>query len=644
MSPLITLKDPARELQIFQARAAVAIGLVLVLTLGLTARMFYLQVREYEHFKTQSDDNRVNIFALAPTRGLIFDRNGVILAQNTPTYSLEVVPETITDMDVMLADLRDIIDISDADERRFRSQLKKKRGFESIPLRFRLSAAEVAEFSVNRHFFPGVDVHARPTRNYPHGPLAVHIVGYVGRIDERELQRIDAANYRGTSHIGKTGVEQSYEKVLHGTVGYEHVETNALGRTLRTLSRNDPVPGRNLYLTIDASLQAVAEQSLGDNNGAVVAIEPATGALLAFVSMPGFDPNLFVNGIDQKNYRRLLSSPSRPLFNRALNGQYPPGSTIKPFIGLAALDRNIELTRKDAWCPGWFSLPGLEHRYRDWKKGGHGRVGFKRAIVESCDVFFYQLALGLGIDGMHDFLVGFGFGQPTGVDLRNESSGLLPSIKWKRMVRNQPWYPSETLISGIGQGFTLATPLQLASATATLSTRGKRVRPQLVLRRADSFSADATALVPETSATVALREVDWQRIVKAMVDVVHGPRGTARRVGVGAGYRIAGKTGTAQVFGVGQEEKYEEEKVAKHLRDHGLFISFAPADEPRIAVAVLVENGGSGSRSAAPIARKVLDHYLSQGSGPEDNAVLASRTSSRLDSARIVDLPEGAGH
>ena len=595
----------------FRLRAIAACGIMTALVLTLIARMVVLQIFEHEHFQTLSEDNRVNIYPVSPTRGLIFDRNGVVLAQNTPTYTLEVVPEAVRDLDALLADLHRVVPFTAVDEQRFRNTLAKKRRFESVPLRYHLTPEEVARFAVNRHSFPGVDVHARLARDYPHGPLAVHVVGYVSRINEAELQRLDPVNYRATDQIGKTGVERAYEAILHGSVGYEHIETNALGRALRVLDRIDPRPGRNLYLTIDASLQAVAEQALGERNGAVVAIEPATGAVLAFVSMPGFDPNLFVYGIDKDQYSSLLRSRDRPLFNRALNGQYPPGSTIKPFLGFAALESNIDLARSRAFCPGWFRLPGREHRYRDWKKGGHGSIDLNGAIVESCDVFFYQVALGLGIERIHDKLAEFGLGRRTGIDLGGESLGLVPSREWKSNARDQPWYPGETLITGIGQGFMLSTPLQLASSTAMLATKGIRMRPQVILRQTDSSRTDSIDLIPEIVDSIKARDDgNWHRVVEAMESVVHGARGTARRVGAGTKYRIAGKTGTAQIFAVGQDEKYEEEKVDRYLRDHGLFIAFAPVTRPRIAVAVLVENGGGGSRSAAPIARKVLDHYM----------------------------------
>ena len=617
MAPLLTTSDSSRESFLISMRAVGAALIVGLLTLLLVGRLVHLQIFKHQHFTTLSENNRVKIVPIAPTRGLIFDRRGEILAQNLPAYSLEVVPEAVEDLDALIAELRGIIEITGEDEEAFFAALARKRRFERVPLRLRLEDREVARFSVNRHRFPGVDVGARLIRNYPLGELGVHLVGYVGRINKRELDRIDRADYRGTSHIGKTGVEASYEDWLHGTVGYQRVETNAQGRILRVLERHDPVPGGNLYLGMDARLQRTAEAALGDENGAIVALDPVTGAVLAMASSPGVDPNLFASGIDPETYRALQRSPDRPLFNRAVNGQYPPGSTIKPFVGLAGLERGIGHARGKSWCPGWFSLPGRKHRYRDWKKQGHGRIGLHDAIVQSCDVYFYELALALGIDRMHGYLSSFGFGERTGIDLKGESRGLAPSRAWKRDARGQSWFPGETLITGIGQGYMLATPLQLASATATISMRGVRVRPRVVDRAVEPVSGDAEEFETKAAAPVRLLEAaNWERIIEAMTGVVHGPRGTARRINEDISYRMAGKTGTAQVFTVRQNEEYDARKLDKKLHDHGLFIAFAPVERPRIAVAVVVENGGSGSGAAAPLARTVIDAYLGDDTLP----------------------------
>ena len=617
MVPLSTIKNSSREARLLSARAVNAAIIVAILTFVLVGRLIHLQVFKHEHFTTLSENNRVKIVPIAPTRGLIFDRHGEILAQNLPAFSLEVVPEVVDDVDALVTELRGIIAISDADVEEFMAAVARKHRFEKVPLRLRLDEREVARFAVNRHRFPGVDIGARLTRNYPHGDLGVHLVGYVGRINKRELDRINQADYRGTSHIGKTGIEASFEDALHGKVGYQRVETNAQGRILRVLQRHEPVPGRNLFLTMDASLQRTAETALGSENGAIVAIAPVTGEVLAMASNPGFDPNLFVHGIGVDTYRSLQRSPDRPLFNRAINGQYPPGSTIKPFVGLAGLERGVNRARGQSWCPGWFRLPRGKRRYRDWKKWGHGRIGLRGAIVQSCDVYFYELALGLGIDGMHEYLSSFGFGERTGITLGGESRGLMPSRTWKRNARGQPWFPGETVITGIGQGYMLATPLQLASATAAIANQGIRLRPKVVERMVDPASGEIEAIEPEAIDTIEpLEASNWERIVEAMTGVVHGPRGTARRINADIAYQMAGKTGTAQVFSIGQNEKYDAKKLDKKLHDHGLFIAFAPVEQPRIAVAVVVENGGSGSSAAAPLARIVMDTYLGDAPAP----------------------------
>ena len=617
MATLLTIKDSSRESLLFSMRAVGAAVIVGILALLLVGRLVHLQIFKHQHFTTLSDNNRVKIVPIAPARGLIFDRRGEILAQNLPAYSLEVVPEAVEDMDALIAELRGVIEVTGEDEEAFHAELARRPRFEKVPLRLRLEDREVARFAVNRHRFPGVEIGARLNRNYPFGELGVHLVGYVGRIDKRELDLIDRVDYRGTTHIGKTGVEASYEDRLHGKVGYQRVETNAQGRILRVLERRDPVPGRNLFLTMDARLQRTAEAALGDENGAIVALDPMTGAVLAMASRPGFDPNLFVSGIDLETYRALQRSPDRPLFNRAVTGQYPPGSTIKPFVGLAGLERGIVHAREESWCPGWFALPGYKRRYRDWKKYGHGRVGLHGAIVQSCDVYFYKLARALGIDRMHEYLSSFGFGERTGIGLGSESGGLMPSTAWKRNARGQSWYPGETLIAGIGQGYMLVTPLQLASATAAIAMRGVRLRPRVVSRAVDAAGGDIEEFEPEPMAPVrSIESPNWEGVVEAMIGVVHGPRGTARRISDGLAYRIAGKTGTAQVFTTRQDEEYDPEKLDKKLHDHGLFIAFAPVERPRIAVAVVVENGGSGSGVAAPLARTIIDAYLGDAPAP----------------------------
>ena len=607
----ITIKDYLFESQLFMQRSVQALVFAGILIAVLAGRLIYLQVLAHEHYITLSDDNRIKILPLPPNRGLIFDRNGLILADNLPSYRLEITPEQVHDMDATLDALSQLVNIRDVDRSRFEQLLKRTPVFKPVPLRFRLSDEEVARFAIDRHRHPGVDIVAGLSRHYPHGPLLAHAVGYVGRIDERDLQRIDTSDYSGTTHIGKVGIEKTYEDILHGTVGYSQVETNAEGRVLRTLVRTPPVPGNNLYLTLDAELQNVADQALGKRAGAVVAIDPDTGGVLAFVSKPAYDPNLFVNGIDSKTYTALRENDKQPLFNRALRGQYPPGSTLKPFVALGGLEEGITSKHAHTYCPGFYQLPGKARKYRDWKRGGHGTVDLTDAIAQSCDVYFYDLAMSMGIDRLHDYLTKFGFGERTGIDISGELPGLMPSRQWKRAARNLPWFPGETLIAGIGQGFVLTTPLQLASSTTTLARYGNRKKPHVVASTQIYGDIELTPLpvAPEPDIPIENRQ-HWNDVIHGMHEVVQGKRGTARKVGKGAKYQFAGKTGTAQVFGLKEEEKYDAEKLAEKLRDHSLFIAFAPLDKPRIALAVIVEHGGSGSAVAAPIARIILDQYL----------------------------------
>ncbi|HKK13241.1 MAG TPA: penicillin-binding protein 2 [Gammaproteobacteria bacterium] len=606
----ITFKDHLLESRLFMRRAVAALIVSVLLVLVLISRLVYLQVMAHQHFTTLSRENRVKILPVPPTRGLIYDRNGTLLAENLPSFRLEIIPEQVPDLKKTLKALSKIVNIRDIDLQRFQELRKRKPPFEAVPLRFHLSDREVARFAVNRYRFPGVDVQAGLTRHYPLGPVGVHAVGYVGRINEKELQRVDAVNYRGTTHIGKVGVERSYEDVLHGKVGYRRVETNAQGRIIRVLSRTPPVPGRNLYLTLDAHLQEVAEKAFGDNAGSAVALNPRTGAILAFVSLPAYDPNPFVNGIEYKDYQALRHEYYQPLFNRALRGQYPPGSTLKPFVAMAGLEDGATTPQSTTYCPGYYTLPGGSHKYRGWKHWGHGTVDITKAITQSCDVYFYDLAHSLGIKRLHDYLAHFGFGERTGVDLVGELSGLLPSPAWKRRVKHQPWFPGETVITGIGQGFTLVTPLQLADATAALAERGQRVVPHMV---GAEQAPEGGGLIPEPikhrPPVPAPDPKDWQVVIHAMTEVVASPHGTGHRIFT-HDYSIAGKTGTAQVFSLGKEEKYNAKEIAKKLRDHALFIAFAPVDKPRIAVAVVVENGGGGGSVAAPIARAIMDAYL----------------------------------
>jgi len=611
------LKDRRAESELF-TRRAIFCGLgALVLLLILIGRLFDLQIQQHEHFTTLSQGNRVRIQAIPPTRGLIVDRNGQILAENRPAWRLVITPEQVDDMEATLAAIGQIIEINEDDLQHFSKQRRHSRNFSAIPLKTGLSETDVARLAVNRHDWPGVDIEAHLSRHYPFGTAAAHVIGYVARLDENDLARVEPSNYRGTTHYGKTGIERSYEDLLHGTVGHEQIETNAAGRTLRILETSPPEPGQDLQLTLDVDLQLAAETALGKLNGSVVAIDPRNGEVLAMVSKPTYDPNLFVNGISRTAYRALRDDAARPLFNRALQGQYPPGSTIKPFLGLAGLDYHLMSGHNTIFCSGFYQLPDRDHKYRDWKRSGHGLTNLDDAIVQSCDVYFYDLARNMGIDRLHAFMSSFGFGRKTGIDLQGERSGLLPSREWKRQTRNQPWYPGETLITGIGQGFMLSTPLQLAHATTTLANRGLQIRPHLLQnqRRADQETAIEIGYSSEQ--VVNSQPGNWDYILRAMQRVVHSPRGTAKRIAEGTPFTIAGKTGTAQVFALAQAEEDEEEVDAPkmkdlqaHLRDHALFIAFAPFENPQIAVAVIAEHGGSGGSVAAPVAKDVLRFHL----------------------------------
>jgi penicillin-binding protein 2 len=607
----LTLKDHLHEYHLFSNRAAILLVLCSIMLLALLSRLWYLQVIEHEHFTTLSEDNRVNLEPIAPNRGLIYDRNGILLADNLPSYRLEITPEQVDDMPSTLMELEEIIHIRETDRDRFNKLLGSKPHFAAIPLRFHLSDEEVARFSVNRHRFPGVEIKAGLARHYPQKELAVHAVGYVGRIDEQSLKNIDTSNYSGTTHIGKIGIEKTFEDALHGSVGVHQVETTAQGRVVRILNRTPPNPGQNLYLTLDSRLQAAAETAFGDYSGSAIALDPKSGDILALVSMPTYDPNPFVNGIDTEDYKRLRNDPDEPLFNRALRGQYPPGSTVKPFIGLAGLEQGLTGVSSSTYCPGYYMLPGSTRKYRDWKRIGHGSVDLDTAIIQSCDVFFYDLALSLGVGRMHDYLQQFGFGDRTGIDIIGELPGLLPSPEWKKKRRGEPWFPGETIITGIGQGFFLSTPLQLATATSVLANRGYWMIPTII-RAVQESGQDA--LLPHRSQIAKTLSIhnreNWDMVIQAMVDVVHSNRGTARSIGKDSAYRIAGKTGTAQVYGLKEDEKYDAEAIPEELRDHALFIAFAPADDPRIVVAVIVEHGGGGGAVAAPIARRIMDAYL----------------------------------
>ncbi|MEQ1637062.1 MAG: penicillin-binding protein 2 [Methylococcales bacterium] len=608
MSGNYFLKNSLAEQRIFLSRIIVAFVLIVVLSVGLLARLVYLQVVGHKHYATLAKENSIKIAPLAPTRGIIYDRNGNILADNTPSYTLELVPEQVPNMDETLQNLKTLLNIPDEKIEQFREHLPRNKRFATIPLLLRLTEEQVAAFSVVRPYFPGVDIHAGLVRYYPYGELVSHVVGYVGRINEQELKTLPEANYQGSYHVGKSGIESAYEVDLHGTTGYVENETNAQSRPINIVNESDPVPGINLHLTLDMDLQKTAYDALEGYNGAAVAIAIKTGEVLVFASRPGFDPNPFVYGIGSKAYKDLQESEDQPLFNRVLRGQYPPGSTMKPFVALAGLENEAISFQHRVFCPGAYQLPNSPHRFRDWKKGGHGSVSMENAIIESCDVYFYSLAQTLGIDRLHDFLQKFGFGEETGIDLKGEKPGLLPSREWKRKSLNQEWFPGETVITGIGQGFTQVTPLQLARATATLANRGNVVQPFLV-NRALTPGLVTPATYPREP-VLPLKDANVTNIINSMVNVIHSARGTAKALGLGLPYKMAAKTGTAQVFTVKQKEKYNEDQIKFKLRDHALFIAFAPADNPKLAVAVIAENGGHGGSVAGPIAKKIINQYL----------------------------------
>jgi penicillin-binding protein 2 len=613
MQRRIEIKNTHREVYLFRMRLAFAGALVVIAFLALAGRFLYLQVVQHDYYHTLAEQNRISLVPIVPNRGLILDRNGEVLAHNYSAYTLEITPSKVENLDQTIDALAQIVEIAPKDRKRFRKLLDESKSFASLPIRTLLSEVEVARFAANRYRFPGVEIRARLFRHYPKGEMASHVVGYIGRINEHDLEELEAAgndsNYRGSDYIGKVGLEQSYEQELHGTTGFEQVEVDAGGRAVRTLARNPPVSGNTLTLALDARLQEVAERAFAEYRGALVAIDPTTGGVLAFVSRPGFDPNLFVEGIDPQNWDVLNNSPDKPLNNRALRGQYPPGSTFKPFMAMAGLElhkRSPSFTISD---PGYYALPGVSHQWRDWKKGGHGTVDMHKAIVISCDTYFYGLANETGIDAMHSFISQFGMGKPTGIDINGELGGLLPSTDWKWKRFKQKWFAGDTISVGIGQGYNLATPMQLAHATSVLANDGTAFRPHLVKQITDSKTGTARLIEPQPLYQVSFNPDNLKLVKDAMVDVT-GPGGTAARAGVGAPYKFAGKTGTAQVVALKQGEKYDEKRVAERNRDHALFIAFAPADAPRIALAVLVENGGHGGSTAAPIARQVIDYYL----------------------------------
>ncbi len=610
INPGIEIRDSERELQRFRLRLALLGVFVLVLFGLLFTRFAYLQVVQHGHYSTLAEANRISVLPIAPHRGVIVDRNGVLLAHNYSAYTLEITPSRAGNLETTIDALAEIVEITPRDRRRFRKLLEESNRFESLPIRTRLSDEEIARFAVNRYRFPGVEAKARLFRQYPEGEIFSHVVGHIGRINQRELEQLEKAgrlaNYRGSDYIGKTGLEQSYEQSLHGTTGVEEVEVDSGGRAVRVLSRTPPVSGNNLVLNLDAQLQEIAYKAFGDRRGALVAIDPRNGGVLALVSKPGFDPNLFVDGIDPQSWGELNGSPDKPLLNRAAAGTYPPGSTFKPFMALAALFYGKRAPQQVISDPGYFMFGG--HRFRDGRPVPLGAVDMHRSIVVSSDVYYYTLANELGIDPIAKFMALFGFGSRTGIDIAGEAAGVLPSTEWKLRRFKQKWYAGETISVGIGQGYNSYTPLQLASATATLANDGVMFRPHIVDYVEDIRTRERTPVEPKPLRDLALKPEHLKIVKDAMVGV--NKEGTSARVFADAPYVAAGKTGTAQVIAIKQGEKYVESRVAERHRDHAWFIAYAPADNPTIALAVIAENSGFGARAAAPVARQVLDYHI----------------------------------
>ncbi|HEY0906688.1 MAG TPA: penicillin-binding protein 2 [Methylophilus sp.] len=641
------LKNHQNEQHKFRIRLLILVLLVLGAFTVLAGRFYFLQVYRYDYYQTLAENNRISIVPITPNRGLISDRNGIIMAHNFFVYTLEITPSKTDGVQDTIDELGQLVEISATDLKRFKKLRAQSHTFESIPIRTHLNEFEAAKFAVHRYRFPGVELKSRLFRHYPYGTLGTHAIGYISRINEHDLKQLKEdnllSNYKGTEHIGKAGVEQAYEQELHGVTGFQQVEIDADGRAVRVLSSTSPTSGNNIVLSIDAKMQEIAEQEFAGRRGALVAIQPNTGEVLAMASMPSFDANLFVDGIDYDNWNLLNNSLDKPLINRALKGIYPPGSTFKPFVALAGLEtgkRQPPFTISD---PGYFMLPNSRHRYRDWKPSGHGSVDMRRAITVSCDTFFYGLAMELGIDRLADFVRHFGFGEKTNIDIQGELSGLMPTPAWKQRRFKQPWYMGETVIVGIGQGYTLVTPTQLALATATLANSGKAIRPHLVNAIVDSKSNQVKWLQRKVADQIALSPDNLEIVKLGMMDVTR-PGGTAAVVGAGAGYNIAAKTGTAQVVGIKQNEKYNEHAINERHRDHAWFIAYAPAEDPKIAVAVIVENGGHGGSAAGPIARRVMDYYLLGKLPPDPNAGNMANPATANAPAHADDEPDEDVH
>lgn len=607
MPAIFKLKDHFKENQLYLNRSIAATIVIAIMLIILLSRLFSLQVYHHDTFVTMARNNQVRMVSIPPTRGLIYDRHGVLLAENVPNFSLEITPSRVGNLENLISRLNKIIPISENDIKSFHKQRKYKSRFESIPIKNKLTEEEVARFAIEKYTFPGVEVNANLARYYPFKESFSHVLGYIGPISEKEIEVLDPIKYRGTHMVGKSGIEVSYEDALHGKAGFEQVETDARGRTIRILERIPPVSGNDIYLSIDSQLQQLAYESMGDNQGAVVAIDVKTGGVLALVSKPGYDPNLFIRGIAQDTYDQLQTDRDQPLFNRAIRGQYPPGSTVKPLVALKSLDEQIISTKTQIYDPGFYKLHDEGRLFRDWLPEGHGFIKLENAIAESCTTFFYYLSDKLGIDHMYDIFSSFGLGNVTNIDIRGEASGLAPSAAWKKATKKQSWYNGETLITGIGQGYTLATPIQMASVASTIANRGIRVQPSLIKAFQSPGQPPEQQSIKYQPTVTLKNKQNWEIVIKAMQKTIKSPRGTAHLIyDPNTSYTMAGKTGTAQVFGIKQDEVYDDSKIQENLRDHAWFIAFAPIEEPQISIAVVLEH----SKGSHRVAKKIFDAYF----------------------------------
>lgn len=615
MNRRVAIRDHQQERVLFNGRAVIALGFIALMVLALISNLYNIQMVDYQDYQTRSNNNRIRVHPVAPNRGLIYDRNGVLLADNRPVYTLEIVPEEVKDIKQTVSQLSELLDIKEEEQQDFLKSIRYKRRFKHLPLKESLSEEEVAQFSVNQHKYPGVYVNAHLKRYYPYKEVLTHVLGYVAKINSKDLQMLadrgETANYKATRDIGKRGLERYYEEILHGKAGFQRVEVNNRGRVQRVVEFEPPLPGQDLHLSLDLSLQLLAMEELAGRRGAAVAVDARNGAVLALASSPSYDPNLFVHGISSKDYKKLLESPDRPLINRTTQGIYPPASTVKPLVGLLALEEGIVKPTTRIWDPGWFKLPNVPRKWRDWKRWGHGWVDIYKAIAESCDTYYYEISVKLGIDRISAFMEKFGFGDYSGIDIGEEYSANMPSREWKRRRHNQPWYLGDTVSIGIGQSYWTVTPIQLAHAISILARKGENYTPQLV----SAFGTETgrlTAQHDERPPVTIDNPENWDVVLEGMRRVNHGLTGSAKKAFAGLTYESGGKSGTAQVFSLGEDEKYDANKLSSRLHDNAMFVAFAPFDDPEIVVAIALENAGGGSSNAAPVARKLLDYYMEQ--------------------------------